>query len=158
LEFNRFDVTNKELVWDNPAAWLKVLGIGPSSASVEVVDSDVTTLTAAADKVLRVGGTKPFLVNIEFQSGRDAGLIDTLCFRQSALTHRHGLTVLTVLILLRKQADSPKITGCREYALPDGQVTSRYNYQVVRLWREDPETFLTAGVCLTKVGIAFVYV
>jgi hypothetical protein len=53
VEFNRFDVSAKELIWDDPAAWLDRMGIG-TPGPVTVVDSDITTLTAAADKVIRV--------------------------------------------------------------------------------------------------------
>ena len=51
MAFNRFDSSTKELVWDGPAAWLERFGIGPAGP-VEVIDSDITTLTAAADKVI----------------------------------------------------------------------------------------------------------
>ena len=33
MDFNRFDVSTKELVWDDPAAWLEGFGIGPGSRS-----------------------------------------------------------------------------------------------------------------------------
>jgi hypothetical protein len=75
--FNRFDVSAKELVWDDPDGWVAGLGIAPGGP-VEVIDSDVTTLTAAADKVIRVGDPEPFLVNIELQSSYEAGLTRTL--------------------------------------------------------------------------------
>ena len=58
MEFNRFDVSAKELVWDDPTAWLERFAIGPRGP-VEVIDPDITTLTASADKVLRVGGPIP---------------------------------------------------------------------------------------------------
>ena len=99
MEFNRFDVSAKELVWDDPAAWLERFAIGPRGP-VEVIDSDITTLTASADKVLRVGGPDPYLVDLEPHSYHDTGLTRTLWFRQVALDYRHDLPVLTVLILL----------------------------------------------------------
>jgi hypothetical protein len=64
VQFNRFDVSTKELVWDDPAAWLERFGIGPRGP-VDVIESDVTALTAVADKVIGVGGPEPYLVNIE---------------------------------------------------------------------------------------------
>ena len=81
LEFNRFDVSTKELVWDDPEAWLERFGIGPRGP-VELIDSDITALTAAADKVVKVGGPDPYLVNIEFQTYHDLELTRTLWFRQ----------------------------------------------------------------------------
>ncbi len=38
-------------------------------------------------------------------------LARTLWFRQVALDYRHDLPVLTVLVLLRKEANSPSLTG-----------------------------------------------
>ena len=73
MDFNHFDISTKELVWDDPAAWLEGFGIGPRGP-VEVIDSDITTLSAAADKVIRVGGAEPYLVNIELQSSHETTL------------------------------------------------------------------------------------
>jgi predicted transposase YdaD len=152
LEFNRFDVSTKELIWDDPVAWLQRLGIAPQGP-VEVIDSDITTLSAAADKVIRVGGAvEPFLVNIELQSSHDAQLMRTLWFRQVALDYRHALPVLTVLVLLRKEANSPSLTGVYERFLPDGRPTNRYDYQVVRLWKEPADSFLNVGVELVPLA------
>jgi predicted transposase YdaD len=131
---------------------LQRLGIDPRGP-VEVIDSDITALTAAADKVIRVGGlVEPFLVNIELQSSHDAQLVRTLWFRQVALDHRHDLPVLTVLVLLRKEANSPSFTGVYERFLPDGRPTNRYDYQVVRLWKEPADSFLNAGVELVPLA------
>ena len=33
MEFNRFNISTKELVWDDPAGWLEGLGIGPGGQS-----------------------------------------------------------------------------------------------------------------------------
>ena len=152
MEFNRFDVSTKELVWDDPVAWLQRLGID-SRGLVEVIDSDITALTAAADKVIRVGGlVEPFLVDIELQSSHDVQLMRTLWFRQVALDYRHDLPVLTVLVLLRKEANSPGLTGVYERLLPDGRPTNRYDYQVVRLWKEPADSFLNAGVELVPLA------
>jgi hypothetical protein len=145
--FNRFDVATKELVWDDPITWLNRLGVkvdGP----VELIDTDITTLTAAADKVIKVGGPEPYLVNIELHSYHEKDLVRTLWFRQVALDYRHNLPVLTAVVLLCKEANSPQLSGNYERYLPDGSRTNHYNYKVVRLWQEDPELYLNAGVDL----------
>ena len=151
MDFNRFDVSAKELVWDDPAAWLEGFGIGPRGP-VEVIDSDITTLTAAADKVIHVGGPQPCLVSFEVQSSHQTDLVETTWFRQAALFHRHRLPVLTVPVLLRPDANSPSLTGTFELSMPDGWQTNRYNYRVVRLWQEDPESYLTGGVNLVPLA------
>jgi len=132
MEFNRFDTPAKEPVWDEPVAFLERFGIGPGGP-VEIIDSDITTLSASADKVLKVGGPHPNLVNIELQSYHDTKLARTLWFRQVALDYRHDLPVLTILVLLCKEANSPSLTGVYESKLPDGWITNRYNYRVVRV-------------------------
>jgi hypothetical protein len=58
MEFNRFDVSAKELVWEDPAAWVERFVIGPRGP-VTVIDSEITTLSASADKALRVDATPP---------------------------------------------------------------------------------------------------
>ncbi len=151
VEFNRFDISTKELVWDDPAAWLERLDIGPPGP-VEVIESDITAITAAADKVIRVGGPVPYLVNLELQSSHQSDLAETIWFRQAALFHRHRLPVLTAIILLRREANSPSLTGSFEISMPDGWLINRYNYRVVRLWKEDPEPYLTAGVNLVPLA------
>jgi len=151
LDFNPYDVSTKELVWDGPVAWLERFGIGPPGP-VDVIDSDITTLTAAADKVVKVGGPEPYLVNIEFQTYHDTGVTRTLWFRQVALDYRHKLPVLTVLVLLRKEANSPGLVGTYERSMPNGRRTNWYNFEVVRLWEQDPDSFLTAGVVLVPLA------
>ncbi len=89
MEHNRFDVTAKELVWEDPGEWLDEFGAAPLGTPVDVIDSDVTTMTTVADKVLRVGGGSPYLVNIELQSSHDLELARTLADRQAALEYRH---------------------------------------------------------------------
>ncbi len=151
MDFNDYDVAMKELILDDPPGWMKRYGIAPLGR-VKEIDSGITTLTASADKVFRVGGRRPYLINFEFQSSHKTNLIRTLWFRQAALDHRHNLPVHTVLILLRKQANSPRLTGLYQRDLPDGRPTNRYHYQVVRLWKEDPEPYLTASVSLVPLA------
>ncbi len=106
------------------------MGIDPTGG-VEVVDSDATTLVSTADKVIRVGGERPFLVDLEPHSYHDSDLVRTLWLRQVALDHRHNLPVLTVLILLHRRANSPDLSGSYTRELPDGRLTNRYDYRVV---------------------------
>ncbi len=150
MDFNRLDVSAKELVWEGPDAWFERFAIGPRGP-VTVIDSDITTLTAA-DKMLRVDGPEPYLVNIEPHSYHDTKLARTLWYRQVALDYRHNLPVLTVLVLLCKEANSPSLTGSYERQLPDGWPTNRYNYRVVQLWQEDPDPYLASGVNLVPLA------
>lgn len=151
MEHNRLDVAAKELVWDEPANWLLRWGITPAGP-VEIVDSDAAVLTTVADKVLRVGDENPYLVNLEFHTYYDADVARTLWLRQAVLDHRHSMPVLSVLVLVRRQANVPRLRGVYDRRLPDGRLTNRYHYRVVRLWREEPEDYLTAGVSLVPLA------
>ena len=151
MGLNPFDVATKELVWDEPSAWLERFGIS-RTGTVDVIDSDITTLTASADKVIRVREPEPYLVNIELQSYHDADLVRTLWYRQVAPDYRHNLTVLTVVVLLRKEANSPHLTGSYQRKVPDGLQTNGYNYKVVRLWEDDPELYLNGHVALVPLA------
>ncbi len=64
MDHNRLDVSAKELVLDEPAAWADRFGIG-LPGPVSVIDSEITTLTAFADKVLKIAGPAPYLLDLE---------------------------------------------------------------------------------------------
>jgi hypothetical protein len=151
MDHNRLDVSAKELVWDDPDAWADRFGIGPPGP-VSVIDSETTTLTASADKVLKVDAPAPYLLDLEPHSYHDTERARKRWYRQVALDYKHNLPVLTVLILLHKEANAPGLTGSYERQLPDGSLTNRYNYRVVRLWQEDPAPYLTGGVNLVPLA------
>ena len=60
--------------------------------------------------------------------------------------------MLTVLVLLRREANSPSFTGYFRDFYAGRMVTNRYNYRVLRLWEEAPEPYLTAGVNLVPLA------
>jgi hypothetical protein len=52
-----FDAATKYLIELRPGDWLAYLGL--PRAAVEVIDADLATVTASADKVLRVREPQP---------------------------------------------------------------------------------------------------
>lgn len=72
-----YDASTKYLVQTRLADWLPLCG-RTTNAAVEVVDSDLATVTAAADRVLCVQENPPWLFPIELQSSRDPGLLPNL--------------------------------------------------------------------------------
>jgi hypothetical protein len=101
-----FDATLKDLIERYPADWLPLAGLS-TSAPIDIVDADVSTITAAADKVLRIQETSPWLLHVEVQSSPRSDPAEPLHWYNALLEHRHGLPVRTVLVLLRPGADSP---------------------------------------------------
>ena len=135
-----FDVTMKHLVTTYPADWLRYLNL--PVAPVHVIDADLATVSASADKVLHVQTTPPFLTHLEFQAHYDGGL-DGRTLRYNVLLDGHyHLPVVSVIILLRRAADGPAMSGRLQRVGPDGEIILDFRYRVVRLWEQPVATAL----------------
>lgn len=140
-----FDATAKHLVEDYPRSWLAYPGL-PAGEQVEVVNADLSTVTTEADKVPRVETPTPWLAQIEFQTRHDPGLVPRLPRYNVLLNSRHGLPVRSVIVLLRREADGPDLTGRLRQTLPDRAHCRDFRYTVVRVWRQDPERVLAGSL------------
>jgi hypothetical protein len=144
-----FDAALKELVGLDPASWLACVGV-PPTGPVSVVPTDLAgTVLVEADQVLRVGGPTPWLVQLEFQAGRDPRLAARLHLYNTLLDRRHRLPVQSIVVLLRPEADAPASAALEpdpmvrlERRLPDGRVYLTFEYQVVRVWQQRVEAIL----------------
>src|SRR5437868_1673315 len=99
-----FDVSLKHLFEKYPGDWLAFLSrtLGFSSdGRAEVMDSDIATISAAADKILHVRGAIPWLLHVDLQASHDARLASRLLLYNVLLRHRHRLPVRSVVMLLR---------------------------------------------------------
>ena len=134
-----FDAAAKTLLEINPKDWVDFLGL--HADRVEVIDGDIATVTANADKVLRVHSIIPWLINVEFLSWSDPD-IATSCLDYSVLlTRKHSLFVHTVLVLLHRKANRKDITGKLEFVL-NGRRYLTFEYDIIRVWETPVETFL----------------
>jgi hypothetical protein len=121
-----FDTTIRQLIEPGPAAWLEFLRTRvPDRAWVNVIDSNLATILAEADRVVFVEGPAPWIEHLEFQASRDPRLHDRAHLYSTLLEHHHHVPVRTTVILLRPAADGPELTGRREQKLPEGDVTIR---------------------------------
>jgi len=143
----QYDATLKQLVESRPRDWLQLLGI-PATTGVQVLDADVSSITAAADKVIRVEDVQPFLVHLEFQLRFDSWLDLRVLFYNVVLRWRHRLPVRSVVILLNPGADQSRVVG--RFAESSGSPAHAidFRYEVVRVWELDPEKLLAgdAGI------------
>jgi predicted transposase YdaD len=148
-----FDATLRELFEVEPAAWLEYLGIPvPDRNQVRAIDSNLSTFTSEADKVLWVEGDAPFIIHIEFATGRDPALPDSLNWYNTALGRRHHVPVWSVVVLLRPAADGPELSGVYEKEFPSHGKNLWFRYDVVRVWLEPPERLLSAGLPLLPLA------
>lgn len=143
-----FDVLSKQLIAAHPADWLALVGISDAEATpIEVVDADLATLVQQADRVLLRGGTAPELFDLEIETGHHGNkLAERLLVYSVALTQKYALPVQSIVFLLRKEADSPLLTGVYERLHAGGAGYLHFSYRVVRVWQLPVETLLRGGL------------
>jgi predicted transposase YdaD len=140
-----FDATLKDLVEHYPRDWMALLGIR-RARQVTVIDADLSTVTALADKVIHVRDRRSWLLHLELQAGRDPRLPRRVLKYNVLLYDRHDLTARSVVILLRPEADAAELTGEVRYRAPGGRTWLRFRYEIVRLWQQPVETYLGGGL------------
>src|SRR5436305_1210046 len=128
-----------------PEPWLAYLGLVPEGP-VRVIDSDLSTITAAVDKVFRIDGPEPYLVHIEMQAGADRTLPRRLLRYNVLLDLRHDLRVRGMAVVLRPEADSDNLTGLLDLRLPDGRRIVEFHYEIVRAWQQPVEPLLAGSL------------
>lgn len=141
-----FDPTLKTLTELAPADWLPLAG--RRRRRVTLADSDVGTLVSgASDKLFHVHDDPEYLFHLDFETGHfHAELPLRLRLYNSVFAYRHRRAVLSVVVLLRPEADSPQWTGLLESSLPGEPALATLRYQVIRVWRLDPELLLAGGI------------
>lgn len=149
-----FDTTLKQATHRRPIDWMYLFGM-MGQFQVTWIDTDISTVSLVADRVLRVNGAKPWIMHLEFQSSNDSDLELRLLSYNTLLRNRLGIPVDTCLLLLRPTAGSRKITGNFETKNHDGTVCSIFNFHVVKTWELSPQALLEgriATVCLLPLS------
>ena len=140
----QYDATLKSLVERYPFDWLRLLGVEPAGP-VELIDTDLSTITALPDKVVKVSEAEPWLLNVELQASYDPSLPERMAVYSLLLSWRHGLPVRSVVFLLRREADGPAMSGVWQRQHPRTGSYFEFHYDVVRVWREPSARLLAAG-------------
>ncbi len=145
------DPSLKELLEESPVAWPWL--VGAPARDVAVIDSDIATITGAADKVLHVHDDPPWIHHVEFQAGPDASLPRRGNMYNGILEHRHELPVRSSFILLSRKANLAVINGRYQRRLP-GQVKPYrvFEYDVIRVWQMPLEVFLSGSLSLLPLA------
>ena len=153
MKKKRFDATMRKLFDPEPAAWLEFFGVPvPDPSQAQVIDSNVSTVTAETDKLLRRGGPDPVILHIEFLSSRDTRYPGQAHWYNTIASHEHQEPVWSVLVLLRPAADGPELTGEYERQFPGRGRSVWFRYDVVRVWELPPERLLKAGLPLLPLA------
>lgn len=139
-----FDAALKELITRHPYDWARQVGL-PESVTLRVVDSELSTVTAAADRVILVDAPLPCILDVELQASYDARIESRLLKYSALLVDRFDLPVHTVLILLRPEANSPHLAGRQIWRSPYGTSSNSLEYNVIRLWETPLDVILAGG-------------
>ncbi|MFO0954582.1 MAG: hypothetical protein U0835_26150 [Isosphaeraceae bacterium] len=148
-----YDVITRTIIERYPRDWLALLDLDPD-APVEVVDSNLSTVVAEADKVLKVGGAAPGLVHVEVQKDYDVSMPVRLLRYNTLLTLRHGLPVLSAVVLLVPDADGPAMSGRYAREWPDSRCRVEWRFPVIRVWEESAEALASAPGTLPLAVLA----
>ncbi len=146
-----YDATGKELLQSDPVAWAAFLGIVRPADRVKLVDSDLSTVSAAADKVLLIKDDPNWIANVEFLSWCDSGSPLQMLMYSGLLQRRHKMAVASVLVVLAPKADSPTFTGVHAVAPPFGPGWN-FRYTVVRLWEMPVGPFLEGPLAILPLA------
>ena len=149
-----YDATMKDLIEGYARAWAERFHSHPVLA-VTVIDADVSTVTARADKVLKVQEADGIecLLNIEAEGRHAADVPDRLMHYSVLLRHRHHLPVRSVVILLRASANATAVTGSLEVRRrPEEPPYLTFTYEVVRLWTEPLAPLLDGPIGLLPLA------
>ena len=148
-----FDASLKDLIEEYARAWAERFYPGPV-LDAEGIDADVSTVTAASDKVIRVRSPSgDCLLDIEVQSSYDAGLPRRLLLYSDLLNYRHELPVRSVVVILRREANAGTMTGVVELRHAPGDVPYHtFRHEVVRLWRQPLPPLLAGPVGLLPLA------
>ena len=141
----------KNLVEKHPSAWLRLAGIEApdvetlSDEYFSTLNSDLSTVTTACDKVFRINGAKPSLFHIEFES-EGANLPVRVLRYAVILVNKYVLPVDSAAVLLRKTANKSEITGVVELFGADGERNLHFKYRVIKIWEIPVENILNGEI------------
>ena len=90
------------------------------------------------------------IVDVNFQSGPDTHLDARLLLYNAAYHHHYPVPVRSVVILLRPAADLTRLTG--RLAYQEGGSRVEFEYEVIRLWQQPVDAFLTGGLALLPLA------
>ncbi len=142
-----FDATMRKLIELEPAAWLRFLHIPIADPSrVRVIDSNLSTVSAEADRVFWIDELVPWIEHVELQAAREVELAERVHWYSTALRRSRKVPVHTTIVLLRPAADGADLTGTLKHRDRNGDVYNWFRYNVVRIWQQPVEEVLAAGL------------
>jgi hypothetical protein len=139
------DATLKHIIFSRAKDFAVHLG-APADAQVRIVDSEIATVSYAADKVLLVETETPFLLHLEPQGYYDKVLDVRILTYNALLWRRHGVIVHSAVLFLHPDACGPKNTSRLTAESPLGHCHMEFAYQAIRVWELPVDDLLSEGI------------
>lgn len=146
-----YDAASKELLQLDPVAWAGFVGVVRPPQCIELTESDLSAVSAAADKVLLIRDEAPWVLDIEFQSWRDPTAPRQLLKYNALLQERYKCPVASVLVVLAEDANTPAYSGRYAVNPPFGPAWE-FGYTVVRVWQASADALLTGPLALAPLA------
>ncbi len=145
-----FDATTKFLVELNPTDWLHLLGlpVGPT----RITETDLSTVSTAADRLVIVAANPPYALLVEFQGNTDPEFESRLLEYAVLAKNRLKMPVYCVVVLLRSFAGHAALKGRYVMRGPDDELLLDFRYRALRVWRMPPEVFLAGGLAVLPLA------
>jgi hypothetical protein len=125
----------------------------PPTGPVKLLNVDLSTVTTAADLILRLGDPLHEIVHLDFQSSAAAWKhADLLVYNALLFAHYH-VPVHTLVLLLRPEAAHANLSGVIGYAPRPGRGSMHFSYEVVRLWERPVEELLAADLNVVPLAM-----
>ena len=144
-----FDATLKEILAQQAADLQQVFAL-PALEPAQTLNVDLSTLSAATDVALGFGDPVQEIADINFQSGPDPDVARRLHLYNAAFHLKYRVPVRSLLVLLRPKAQTPGLNGRLSYV--SGGKRVKFEYAVVRLWRQPLQPFLEGGLGLLPLA------
>ncbi len=121
-------------------------------APLPFVTSDLSTVVAESDRILFVDEDPPWLGHVEIQSSPDSDLDLRIDRYNLLIEYRERMPVISAVLLLRPEADSPKLTGRRIQQRPNGEKYREFQYHVVRAWEQSVDSILNGPLAMLPLA------
>jgi predicted transposase YdaD len=149
-----YDTTLKQLLDEFGDDWMQWLAtrFGYPSGAVQTLNSELTTVQLAADRVMQLPENQG-LLHLEVQSSWDGELPARIQEYNVLLTRREAKPVHSVAILLRRDANAQSITGTLTRYRYDGKLIHHFEYDVIRVWELSADELLSTNLGIAPLGL-----
>lgn len=144
-----FDATLKDILGQSAVDLTPILHL-PADLPARTLNIDLSTISAATDVAFGFGDPLQQIVDVNFQSGPDSRVDARLLLYNAAYHHHYPVPVRSILVLLRPAADLASLTGRLAYQV--GRSRVEFEYEVVRLWQQPVDQFLSGGLALMPLA------